>query len=381
MAAFWDTLTGKVNPLDVAPVDVTAALQTGYASPYADNSHLADVVFSDIFPELAGHIHVNRDRALSISVVAKARNLITTQLSRMPLRANTVAGRVHHEQPAWLRELEAGRPTSTTIIWLADQLIFHPFAHLIVRERYADGFPRRFTLVERSKATYDTNGYDLIAYDDAPVAAGDAIRIDAPTSGLLNVARDDIRRALILTAAAQQAEDNPVPVLNLANNGDEALNAGDVADLLDSWQAARRRRGVSYTPKGIDLEQYGAKSEALLIDGQKRLDIVLARHMNVAAWMVDAPIEGSSLNYSNRASRNWELIDLTLAPYMTAIADRLSLDDITRHGTTLAFDTDVLVREDRKTRYETYKLGLDGGFLQVADVRRLEQLDDQEPTA
>lgn len=370
MARFRDLITGNPSPVVLSALDLPAE---DIASP-GTNEHLADVVFSDLFPSLADGIHVNRDRALSVSVVAKARNIITAQLARMPITANS-GGRPHPEPPSWLASMEAGRATSTTMLWLADQLIFHPFAHLIIRDRYATGYPRSFTLADRSRATYDSNGYDLIAYDDAPVKSGDAIRIDSPTSGLLHVARTDIRRALVLTAAAQQAEDNPVPVLNLANDGAETLTAKEVQELLDSWQAARRQRGVSYTPAGIKLEQYGAKSEALLIDGQRRLDIALARHMTVPGWLVDAPVEGSSLNYSNRASRNWELIDLTLAPYMTAIGDRLSLDDVTPHGTTIAFDTDVLVKEDRKTRYDTHKTGIEAGFLTVAEARQIEQLD------
>lgn len=366
-----DTLLGRPAPIVMSALDLP---EQPIASPYADNSHLADIVFNDLFPSLADGITVNRDRALSISVVSKARDIITSQLARMSLTAYTGNTRTE-TQPSWLASMEPGRPTSTTIVWLADQLIFHPFAHLLVTSRYNTGHPRTFTLVDRSLATYAANGYDLIAYADAPVKPADAIRIDAHHSGLLHTARTDIRRALVLTAAAGQAEDNPVPVLNLANDGTEPLTQEEVAELLDSWQAARRRRGVSYTPRGIKLEQYGAKSEALLIDGQRRLDVALARHINVPAWLVDAPVEGSSLNYSNRSSRNWELIDLTLAPYMTAIADRLSLDDITPHGTTIRFDTDVLVAEDRKTRYETHKIGIEAGFLTRAEARTAEQLD------
>lgn len=366
-----DSILGRPSPIVMSALDLP---EQPIASPYADNSHLADVVFDELFPSLASQVVVNRDRALSISVIGKARDIITSQLARMSLIAHSGNTRVE-QQPAWTASMEPGRPTSTTIVWLADQLIFHPFAHLIIRDRYATGYPKTFQLVDRHLATYAANGYDLAAYDDAPVNMADQIRIDAHHSGLLNTARTDIRRALVLTAAAGQAEDNPVPVLNLANEGTEQLTREEVNELLDSWQAARRRRGVSYTPRGIKIEQHGAKSEALLIDGQRRLDVALARHMNVPAWLVDAPVEGSSLNYSNRASRNWELIDLTLAPYMTAIADRLSLDDVTPHGTTIRFDTDVLVQEDRKTRYETHKIGLDAGFLAIDEARRLEQLD------
>ena len=373
MANFWSVLTAR-DPVVAAAMDT---LDEPKADSEDTGSHLAHVAFSDLFPSLATGIVVTRSRALSTSVVRKARKITCTQMSRMPMVINDSDGARSEDQPAWLTEMERGRPTSTTILWLTDQLIFYPFAHLLVTERYHSGKPARFQLVDRAKATYDSSGSHLIAYDDAPVDPADAIRFDSPDSGLLLEAADDIRRALVLTAAASQAEDNPVPVLNLANESNEQLTKDEVDELLESWQNARRRRAVSYTPPGIKLEQYGAKSEQLLIEGQRRLDIVLARHMNVPAWLMDAPIEGSSLNYSNRASRNWELIDLTLAPYMTAIADRLSLSDIIPAGKRVAFILDELVRDDRKTRYETYEIGIRNKIITAQEARLMEQIDAQ----
>lgn len=69
------------------------------------------------------------------------------------------------------------------------------------------------------------------------------------------------------------------------------------------------------------------------------------------------------MNYQNRQSRSWELIDLFLAKYMTAISARLSMPDLTPIGWRVEFNTDDLTKPDLKTRFETYKLGLDGKFI------------------
>lgn len=74
-------------------------------------------------------------------------------------------------------------------------------------------------------------------------------------------------------------------------------------------------------------------------------------------------LEGSTLSYENRASRNWELLDLGLSPMMTSITSRLSMGDVTPHGWQVEFNTDQLTRDDMKTRFETYKIGVDGNFV------------------
>jgi phage portal protein BeeE len=87
---------------------------------------------------------------------------------------------------------------------------------------------------------------------------------------------------------------------------------------------------------------------------------------------VDATVAGASLNYSNQASRNRELLD-ALTAFITSIEQTISL--YLPNGTEVKFDTSELLKEDTKGRYENYAIALTNGFLTKDEVRALENLE------
>lgn len=65
----------------------------------------------------------------------------------------------------------------------------------------------------------------------------------------------------------------------------------------------------------------------------------IARATGVPAMMLDAGTAGTgTVTYRSQVSRNLELVDYALAPYMAAVAGRLGLDDMVPRGTAVAFD-------------------------------------------
>ena len=79
--------------------------------------------------------------------------------------------------------------------------------------------------------------------------------------------------------------------------------------------------------------------ENLLIEARNAAVLDLARLIGVHGGMVDATTPKASLNYETTSGRNEEFVDFDLALYMLPITSRLSLDDVTPHGTRIAFDT------------------------------------------
>ncbi|MFJ3394006.1 phage portal protein [Leifsonia aquatica] len=308
-------------------------------------------------------LHVGRSEAMRLPVVSKSRAATAGTIGRLPLYAQKGRTRVT-AQPAILLQPEAGRPLSTTLTWTVDDLIFRPFAWWLVTARDSYNWPTTVKRVPWSKATFDPEtGALLSAFGEAVKKASDVIQFDSWHGGLLHDGRDVLRRAIAIERTAALAEDNPVPTMELHNIGEDVTNPEDIDKILDRWIAARRIRGVAFTNKSIETKVHGVRLENLLISGRERSDLALVRAMNVPAWVADATISGQSLNYTNRQSRNAELIDLSLSPYMTVIRDRLSLPDVTPRGWVVKFDTDELVRPDLKTRFETYEIGKRAGFI------------------
>jgi hypothetical protein len=153
-----------------------------------------------------------------------------------------------------------------------------------------------------------------------------------------------------------------VPSFELHNVGD-SLNREEINNVLDQWVTNRRKYGVGYTSKGIETKQWGITPEQLLIDGRKRVDLELVRHMNAQRMDGRCPGRRQSITYANNQDRWRDCVNITFAPYMEAIVGRLSLNDVTPMGREVKFDTDELTRDDMTTRFGAYAIGKAGGFV------------------
>lgn len=350
------------------------------ASPWGDDSHLG--IVSALYGLAdSTDVWVSRDTAMDLSPIAKGRRVLVTNGARLSLKNRRGDAPAPFTMP-FLEQPEADRPLSTTLTWTLDALLFHPRTWWIVQKRDFAGWPARggAKLLSRKDAEIDADGKLVGAWgekisDTDPTAryrTRDVIQFDAPDGGLLHEAHRTLKRAMILNAAASLAEGNPVPSIILQNESGPVLEGPQIKELLDDWLKARRTYGAGYVGKGIKATPLALADSQLLIDGRKQMDLELARHVGAPAWALDVALEGATLNYSNRSSRAWELIDLFLATYTTPIASRLSMADVTPLGWQTVFDLDELTREDLKTRFETYAIGLDKGFIDQAWIEAQE---------
>lgn len=315
---------------------------------------------------------VSRADAIGIATVAGIRDVLTGRISRCPLVEFGTDDQPTPTQPAALGQPETGRPRSQTMIWTIDEMMFYGRSFWQVTARDSNNKPARFRLVPDAHAETDDNGQMIRAFGE-PVLPVDSVRIDGPHEGLLARGSGTIRRAIRLNRAAARAEANPVPSIDLHNNGEDPAGDG-IQEMLASWNKARETSGVGYSSKGIEVRPLGQVGEQLMIDGRKAITLELLRHMGAGATpeIVAAAAEGSSLNYTNKGSREAALIDNFLAPYMTAVEDRLSMDDIRPHGRYVRFNTDVLTRDDTATRYANYKSAKELELLTTDQIKRAE---------
>lgn len=374
----------KPSILSRALARIAPAMNLAIKSPedWADSSHIVPVDLQSLFGLAdASNIRISRRTAMGLDVVAKGRRVLATNLGRMSL-VNKKAGAPAPLQMGYLQQPEEDRPLAQTLIWTADALYFYPRTWWIVLRRDAYGWPARggVKLLDRADAEFDDDGKVIKAWGK-PVEARDVIQFDSPDGGLLHDGLKTLRRAVVLDRAASLAEANPVPSVDLHNTGTKPLEGDQIRELLQSWMAARATYGAAYSDKGIEVKTLGLDKEQLLLDAQNRMDVKLARQVGIPAWAADVALEGSTLNYQNRQSRAWELIDLYLATYTTAIASRLSMNDTTPIGWSTEFDAEILTRPDMKTRFETYKIGLDGKFIDQAWIEAQEGQSLKEITA
>lgn len=345
-------------------------LVTEYASRYSNPNNLAAITLEDWLGALPDFIAVTRANANTLGTVVSCRNTVT-MLSRLDLYVERKGTR-DDTLLTWLGRPEAGTPLATTLQWTLDDLFYYSASWWIVTRRDAFGWPVEFERIDRSRATFDTSG-NLTMVDMKPVLPADTIRFDSPLGeGFLTTASRDIKRAIALNLSAALAEDNPVPTVELHNETGVELTEEEIEDLLNSWSSARRKRGSAYTPKGITVNTHGQQPQQLLIDGRKQISIDLIRHANMPAWAASTAIEGGDMNYENRASRNWELLDLVLMGFAKAIAGRLSMADITPRGWEIKFDLEQLTRPAQLERFQAYEIGKRAGFIDNAWIQTQE---------
>lgn len=340
-------------------------------SPWQADDVLTRLTLSEVFG-FSGQ-PVTRSQAMQLGPVKRGRKLVTGQLGGFPLVV--YRGRERHpQQPAFTVQLEPGRPRAITMAWIGDALMFFGRAFLEVKARDWTGRPAAFGFVPEWQARTDGAG-TLLAIDGRKVGPRDWIRIDADDEGLLTSAQEDINQALAIKLAVGRAASNPVPSIDLHQTGGDQLTDPQIDRLVARWAQARRGEngGISFTNQSIEAKVLGQNVEQLLIAARNQSAIDLANQMNLPAWAVDASVEGGSLTYSNVPSRTRELIDYTLAPYMNAIAGRLSMDDILPAGTWCAFDTSAALQGTFAERLTGYKAGIEAGIYTAEECRDMER--------
>lgn len=344
-----------------------------YASPWADSSTLKEATFAHLHDLPTDQQPISRTSAMSLSAVAKARNVLAGTIGRFPLVVMSGTS-TYANAPAWATQPEEHRPRSLTITWTVDHLIFYGRAYWVITDRYHDGRPRRFMWVPEEYATVNDYGQLTAAYD-VPVAESDYIRFDAPNEGLLNYGKRVIRKALDTERAAENAAANPVPSIELHQTGGDDLTDEQIDDLLNGWRTARTAKGggVAFTNSVVEAKTHGQAAEQLLIDAQNQAALGIARAMGVPAWVVDASVQGASMNYSNSASRGRELIDFGLMPYMAAITDRLSMDDVAARGVWVKFETTDYLDPPMPEKIAALKTAIEAGIYTAEEARNLLQ--------
>jgi hypothetical protein len=96
--------------------------------------------------------------------------------------------------------------------------------------------------------------------------------------------------------------------------------------------------------------------------------------MNVPAFYISADMN-NSMTYQNIIDGRKEFVAYSLQPFISAIENRLSMDDITRRGNIVRFALDeTFLRADTLKRLEAIEKMLTLGLITVEQAQALEEL-------
>jgi HK97 family phage portal protein len=159
-----------------------------------------------------------------------------------------------------------------------------------------------------------------------------------------------------------------------------ALGAQAVKNLRDAWTEGHAGKGkhhrVAILDNDLKWQQIGVSPEdSQLIESQKFSVVEIARVFRVPLNLV---MDYERSTYSNVTEQNRSFLTHTLQPWLTRIEQAMSKSLLTASEKEKYFIehlTQGFFRADTKTRFESYKIAIDAGFMTKEEVRQLENMN------
>jgi HK97 family phage portal protein len=325
---------------------------------------------------------LDRNYAMQVPAVNRCRNLIAGVISYLPLELYKKSTGEELASPVWLEQPDYRQPRSVTISWTVDSLLFYGIAYWRVTELYADDFrPSRFEWIANNRVTFTTNkfgtevnNYYVDGVESPMSGIGSLVTFQGLTQGVLQTAARTIQSALDIEKAAAVSAQTPMPSGYIKNTGAD-LPEQQVSGLLAQWKQSRLNRSTAYLTSTLSYETTGFSPKDMMYnEAQQYLCTQIARAMNIPAYMISADMN-NSMTYQNIIDGRKEFVAYSLQPFICAIEDRLSMDDITPRGHVVKFAIEEsFLRADTMKRLEAIEKMLTLGLIDLDTAKEMEDM-------
>ena len=323
---------------------------------------------------------IGRDVACQVPTVKRCRDLIASVIASLDLELYNKTTGEELGKPRWLEQPDIRQPRSVTIAWTVDSLIFYNLAYWRITERYADdGRPSRFEWVANNRVTYTTNKFgteiDQYFIDGYEVSMTDIVTFQGLNAGgVLQTGARTIQASLDLEKAAAVSASTPMPTGYLKNTGAD-LPESQISGLLAAWKSSRMNRSTAYLTSTLSYETTGFSPKDMTYNESLQfLATQVSRLMGVPAWMTSSDMN-NSMTYQNILDSRKEFLAYTLQPYISAIENRLSMDDITNNRNVVRFAVDdTFLRADAMERLNVIEKMLNLGLIDINQAKEMEDL-------
>jgi HK97 family phage portal protein len=287
---------------------------------------------------------MTRELALEIPSVVRARNLICGTIASMPLELYRKSTGEELGKPVWLDQPAINQPRAVTISYTVDSLLMYGWSVWIIKSRYQeDGRPASFEWIPNTRVTpyYSGDGHLIEGYyiDQTFYTNDDVVTFQSLNDGILTTGARVLRAALDLEIASSVAASTPMPTGYIKNTGAD-LDPKEVQGLLAAWKQARSSRSTAYLTSTLEYNTASFSPKDMMYNEAKQeYATQIARLCNVDAFYLSADAN-NSMTYSNLLDSRKQFVSLTLQPFISAIEDRLSMNDVTANGNEVRFDLD-----------------------------------------
>jgi HK97 family phage portal protein len=320
--------------------------------------------------------------ALQVPTVAKCFQLLTGTIGGIPLNLYNKTTGEELGSPIWLQQPDIRQPRSVTIAYTVQSLAAYGQSFWQVKSQYSDdGRPARFEWVANTRITTKLNArsteveyYSLNGEVLPNSGVGSLVTFQALNPGVLQTGARTIQAALDLERAAAISAATPMPTSIIKNNGAD-LPEAQIQGILAGWKAARQSRSTAYLTSSLELQTFGFSPSEMMYDSAKlSLSTEICRLMNIPAYMASSD-QNKSMTYQNVLDARKEFYAYTLAPYVCAVEDRLSMNDITNAQNVVRFDVnETFLRADTMERLNVIEKMLGLGLITLDQAMAMEDL-------
>ena len=324
---------------------------------------------------------VTRREALSVPACARGRNIIVGTAASLELHVKRKFDETRVEPtPTIISQPDKNMPTAVVYGMTAENLLFHGVAYWQIKEiDPATGRPSQIRWIDapRVSQVLDSTGeivigYQLEAQRVPDNGIGSLIQFTGiDPDGVLNRGGRTLRTAAALERAVFNYAETPTPSVVLKAN--VPMDSNKATAILNAWKQARQTKGTAFLSDNVDMQSVGFNAADLqLTEAREYLAKEIARLMNIPAYYLDAST--NTMTYSNVTAERRALLDFSLRPLLTAIEQRLSMDDITVSTQYVEYDLDDFLRGNPLERADVYSKLIPLGVLTVDEAREEEDL-------
>lgn len=321
---------------------------------------------------------VNREQALSVAAVLRARNEICS-IGTLPLR---LYRGLSVQNSALFRQFDPDVPNVVHMSKTIEDLLFDAIAWWQITGQDFDGYPASVRRICPDWVSLDPPGkgsgqqpivgvpplttevppgppgrWVWIDRQDGrgpqPFPSALMIRFDSPNPGLQKTLARMVRIAIMLDRLIELYADNPTIKELFTDNPDSddtPYSDDESAAFVAEWAALRKVMPVGWLPNQVKRVDFGAPSPKDLTLVELRQEVNLAIANGAGVDPEDLGVSTTSRTYFNSVDKKQDKINRTYAPFMTGITDRLKMGDVTKIGYAPQWDLTDYLKSDPVTQ-------------------------------
>lgn len=154
---------------------------------------------------------------------------------------------------------------------------------------------------------------------------------------------------------------------------EQELTGKQAEDIVSAVTSKWRSRKPAVLDSRLKYEQVSVgANESQFLETQRQVAADIAVSFNLPPEKINAVVSGQSVTYANREQNVQQYLMDSINPDLVVIQE--VFEQFLPRGQFPRWATGAFLRSDLKTRYESYKVGLEAGFLEVDEVRAWEEM-------